>query len=388
MDPGDLNDELVRLVEDYRGVSDINFTVGKPPQVEVHGELREVSSSLHGDCLTCEDTEEIVDAILFEQPRLHEELDRTGSVDCGYMTDDGHRFRANLFRCRGHLSVVLRVLSAGVPTLEGLGLPPILAEIPALRDGLVLVTGATGSGKSTTQAAIIDRVNSTRAAHIVTLEDPIEFLHQHRMGTVNQRELGIDFLRFTDGLRDVLRQAPKVIQIGEMRDRETVEIGIKAAETGQLVLSTLHTVDAGRSIERIAGMFPNEERSLVRVRLAQVLRFVVAQRLLPAARGGRVAAMEVMGSSMRVRELIEHGEGENKTFRGVIEDAQAHGWQTFDQHILEMYRTGAITAETARAFCTDVAEVNRGLDRIRASAGQETSSLGELEMEYTRKQKR
>ncbi|MEM7264279.1 MAG: type IV pilus twitching motility protein PilT, partial [Planctomycetota bacterium] len=258
---------------------------------------------------------------------------------------------------------------------------------PKLVNGLVLVTGATGSGKSTTLAALIDRINETRAVHVVTLEDPVEFVHRHQLATVNQRELGSDFFEFADGLRAALRQAPKVILVGEMRDRETLEIGLKAAETGHLVLSTLHTVDAGQTISRITGMFQERERDLIRSRLSEVLRYVVGQRLLPREDGGRVAALEIMGSSLRSRELIQNGETLEKTFYQVIADTRPHGWQTFDQHILDLYEQRIVSEEVAKTYASDRSIMNREIDRVRHSRGEDTSGLGELEMVQSMKRK-
>lgn len=366
------------------GVSDINFTVGKGPQVELHGELVELDTGDFPVPLRAGTTEMIADLILGRSnPDWREAMEATGAADSSFELYDGTRLRVNVFKARGDLSVVLRVLASRVPSLDKLQLPPILEEIPPLRNGLVLVTGGTGSGKSTTLAALIDRMNATRAAHIVTLEDPVEFLHSHRRATINQRELGQDFASFGDGLRSALRQAPKVILVGEMRDPETLEIGLKAAETGHLVLSTLHTIDAGQTIGRIIGMFEPEQRGLVRSRLAEVLRFVVGQRLLPRQGGGRVAALEIMGSSMRVRDLIQSGETVDRTFADVIAEAAPHGWQTFDQHIVKLFADGVITEEVARSFGSDPATIGRGIDRVLNERGQNTSSIGHLEMANT-----
>jgi len=376
---------LVEMIRSAEGISDLNFTVGRPPQVEVYGELRTAELATPTESLTAEDTERLAEALIGDNQELLGTLKRTGACDCAYATPDGTRFRVNIFSAKGQRSVVLRSLHNEAPGLDDLGLPEAIHRIPERRDGLVLVTGATGSGKSTTLAAIIDRINATRPVHIVTLEDPIEFLHPHRKGTVNQRELGTDFHRFSDGLRAALRQSPKVILVGEMRDRETVEIALKAAETGHLVLSTLHTVDAGQTLNRIGGLFEFNERPLVRNRLAEVLRFVIGQRLLPREGGGRVPAMEIMTSCLRVRELIQNGEQGDKTFYNVIAEGGALGMQTFDQHILQLYRDGAISQATAKGYSTDATSVRQEIDRIRARRGEETSDLGELEMAYSRR---
>jgi len=376
---------LAAMTASAEGISDLNFTVGRPPQVEVYGELRTAELGAPPEPLTAEDTAHLSEALIGDNPELLATLNRTGACDCAYSTPDGTRFRVNVFSAKGRRSVVLRALHAQVPDLDDLCLPEAIHRIPEQRDGLVLVTGATGSGKSTTLAAIIDRINATRPVHIVTLEDPIEFLHPHKKGTVNQRELGSDFHRFSDGLRAALRQAPRVILVGEMRDRETVEIALKASETGHLVLSTLHTVDAGQTLNRIAGMFEFNERPLVRNRLSEVLRFVVGQRLLPREGGGRVPALEIMTACLRVRELIQKGEDGDKTFYNVIADGCALGMQTFDQHILLLYRDGAISQATAKGYCTDATSVQQEIDRIRTRRGEETSDLGELEMAHNRR---
>jgi twitching motility protein PilT len=381
----DLDQAFTATLKAFPAASDFNFTVNKPPQIEVNGELKTYAFGPIRDALTAETTKEIARSIVGDQPALAESLEKTGSCDCAYALPDGTRFRVNVFIARGQYSIVLRVLASDVPRLEQLKLPPILDEIPKLRNGMVLVAGATGSGKSTTLAAIIDRINATRPVHIVTLEDPVEFAHRHKLGTVNQREMGADFQRFSEGLRAALRQAPKVILVGEMRDPETMEIGLKAAETGHLVLSTLHTIDAGQTINRITGMFRVEERQLIRSRLSQVLRFIVGQRLLPKEGGGRVPALEIMGSSLRTRELIQNGETQEKTFYQVIGDARPHGWQTFDQHILDLYAAKTISVEVAKTYCSDVSVVTKELDRIRAAQGEDTSGLGQLEMAYVRK---
>lgn len=356
--------------------------------MEVYGRLQTAELNPPVPALTPEDTGTLALGFLGDNRELHETLKRTGSCDCAYSLPSGDRFRVNIFNARGHLSVVMRALAGKVPDLYSLRLPPAIGEISNLRDGLVLVTGSTGSGKSTTLAAVIDAINNIRPVHIVTLEDPVEFVHQHKKGTVNQRELGTDFHCFADGLKAALRQAPKVILVGEMRDRETVEIAIKAAETGHLVLSTLHTIDAGQTINRITDMFNLEERQLLRSRLAEVLRYVVGQRLLPRESGGRVPALEIMVSTMRIQELIQCGEDGEKTFYNIIADGAANGMQTFDQHILKLYEDGVVSENTARGFCTDDPTMGQAIDRIRAGRGEETSDIGELEMAHVSKTRR
>jgi twitching motility protein PilT len=261
-------------------------------------------------------------------------------------------------------------LNAAVPTLEKLGMPDILMEIPKEKTGLVLVTGATGSGKSTTLAAVLNAINQTMPVHIVTLEDPVEYLHKHSKATFNQRELGIDFDSYVNGLRAALRQAPKVILVGEMRDRETVKIALSAAETGHLVLSTLHTINAGETINRILGMFEPEEQEQIRIRLSDSLRWVISQRLVPRTSGGRFALLEIMGSNLRIQESIRLGESEGKTFYEIIEASYPFGWRTFDNACLEAFELGHITEETAMLSCTKRSVVSRGIDLIKKGRGE------------------
>jgi twitching motility protein PilT len=291
------------------------------------------------------------------------------------------RFRVNVFSGRRNLSTVLRKLETTIPTIDDLALPEILHSIHKEKNGLVLVTGATGTGKSTTLAAILDEVNRIKPVHVVTLEDPIEYVHEHKMATFNQRELGADFDTFAGGLRAALRQAPKVILVGEMRDLETLEIGMTAAETGHVVMSTLHTVDAGQTINRIVGMFDLEEQAQVRNRLADTIRWIVCQRLLPKVGGGRVAALEVLRTSLRIKELIVNGESEEKTFYDIIADGTQNGMMTFDQHILKLHENGLITEETAMAYSSKRSVVARGLDKLKAARGESTTGIKGLGME-------
>jgi twitching motility protein PilT len=255
------------------------------------------------------------------------------------------------------------------------------------KTGLILVTGATGSGKSTTLAALLNELNETKKIHIVTLEDPVEFVHPQRKATFNQREMGSDFSNFASGLRAALRQAPKVILVGEMRDRETVEIGMSAAETGHLVMSTLHTINAGQTINRIVGMFEQEEEKQIRIRLAETVRWIVSQRLLPKVGGGRVAALEIMGSNLRVKDAIERGESEGKTFYEIIEAAGSFGWRTFDMAILELFDQGLVSEESALLYCTNKGVVSRGIDKIKKMRGERTTDIANLtiDMGYGKK---
>ena len=304
-----------------------------------------------------------------------------GSTDISYAVGERARFRVNIFSGRGAYAIVMRRLAARIPTVEELRLPSILNDIGQEKNGLVLVTGATGSGKSSTLAAVLRKVNHTRAVHVVTLEDPVEFVHQHEKATFNQRELGADFDTFENGLRAALRQAPKIILVGEMRDRPTIEIALHAAETGHLVLSTLHTIDAGQTINRIVGMFEQAEEQLVRNRLATMLRWVVAQRLLPKIGGGRLAVLEIMRSNMRVQEAIIHGESEGKTFYEMIDAGVAMGMQTFDKSILQGYQEGFITEQSALAYASQRSIVRRGIDQIKNARGEKTTDLEGLALD-------
>lgn len=378
---------LTRMLDAHGPVSDLNFTVGRPPQVERHGELAPVVTDPPLSRLTPYQTEAIALALIGADRRLTETLVRTGSCDLPYALGTTARFRVNIFQQRGHYSIVLRRLAAEVPTVEKMGLPEIVHRMADERNGLILVTGATGSGKSTTLAAILDIINQEKAVHVVTLEDPVEFVHPPKKATFNQRELGTDFDSFASGLRAALRQAPKVILVGEMRDRETLEIGLSAAETGHLVLSTLHTVDAGQTINRVIGMFDKDEERMVRMRLADTLRWVVSQRLLPQVGGGRVAALEIMGMNIRIEEVILNGESEGKTFYEIIQDGEALGMQTFDTHILRLFQEGLITEETALSYASKRSVVARGLDTIKATKGEKTSDIEglALDADYGRK---
>ncbi|MBW1995643.1 MAG: PilT/PilU family type 4a pilus ATPase, partial [Deltaproteobacteria bacterium] len=291
---------LSRMLDSHGNVSDLNLTVGKPLQVESSGELVSVDMEPDLDSLTPFQTEIFALNLINQDRRLTEILINEGSCDLSYALGDKARFRVNIFSQSGKYSIVLRKLETEVPTLESLNLPEAFKKIAQEKNGIVLVTGATGSGKSTSLAAVLNEINETKSVHVVTLEDPIEFQHPQKKATFNQRELGTDFDTFANGLRAALRQAPKVILVGEMRDRETIEIGLSAAETGHLVLSTLHTVDAGQTINRILGMFTIDEEKQIRIRLADTIRWIVSQRLLPRIGGGRVAAFDILGTNIRV----------------------------------------------------------------------------------------
>ena len=372
---------LVRMLDYHRDVSDLNFTVGKPMQVESAGELIPVDIKPAFKALTPFQNEILALNLINQDRRLTETLLSSGSCDLSYSLPGKARFRVNIFSQGGNLSIVLRKLESKIPTIEERGLPKTMYQISQEKNGLVFVTGATGSGKTTTLAAVLDQVNETKSVHIITLEDPVEYQHPHKKSTFNQRELGLDFDAYASGLRAALRQAPKVILVGEMRDRETVEIGLSAAETGHLVLTTLHTVDAGSTINRIIGMFPNEDERQIRIRLADSVRWIICQRLLPKIGGGRVATFEIMGTNLRVQDAILHGESEGKTFNDMMEAGAAFGWVTFDAHLVGLYEEGLITQETAMAYATQRGIVGRGIDAIKSSRGEKTTDIEKLEID-------
>jgi twitching motility protein PilT len=372
---------LSHILDTYPTVSDVNITVGKPFQVEVDGELVAVSLPTPVPTLTPFHTETFALQLLHNDRRAIRLLLEQGSADISYAVGDRARFRVNIFSGRGTYAIVMRRLATHIPTVEELRLPSILNDIAVEKNGLVLVTGATGSGKSSTLAAVLRKVNQTRAVHVVTLEDPVEFMHPHEKATFNQRELGLDFDTFENGLRAALRQAPKIILVGEMRDRATVEIGLHAAETGHLVLSTLHTIDAGQTINRIVGMFEQAEEQLIRNRLAAMLRWIVAQRLVPKIGGGRLAALEILRTSLRVQETILHGESEGKTFYEIVQAGVAVGMQTFDKALLQAYEDGLISEQTAMAYASQRSVVRRGMDQIKNARGEKTTDLEGLSLD-------
>ncbi len=363
-----------------KDISDLNFTVNKPLQVEYTGQLYPVQCNPPIDSLTPYQTEMVAMNIIGGNYRLTEDLLRTGSCDASYTLADLARFRVNIFSQRNNYSVVLRKLNTLIPTVEQLHLPEIFKTAAQEKTGLILVTGATGSGKSTTLAAMLNEINETKSVHIITLEDPVEFVHPQKQSTFNQRELGTDFNAFATGLRAALRQAPKIILVGEMRDRETVEIALSAAETGHLVMSTLHTIDAGQTINRILGMFEPEEQEQIRIRLADTLRWIIAQRLAPRIGGGRYALFEIMGANLRTKESVVQGESEGKTFYEIIEASYTFGWRNFDHSVLDAFEKGAISEETALQYCSKKGHVSRGIDNIKKGRGELTNSSSDLRM--------
>jgi len=372
---------LTKMLDSHNNVSDLNLTVGKPFQVESAGELVPVELEPEFRELTPFQSEVFALNLINQDRRLTEILLAEGSCDLSYALAGKARFRVNIFSQSGNYSIVLRKLESKIPTIRELNLPPAFYKIAQEKNGIVLVTGATGSGKSTSLAAALDEINNNKSVHVVTLEDPVEYQHPHKKSTFNQRELGTDFDAFSSGLRAALRQAPKVILVGEMRDRETVEIGLSAAETGHLVMSTLHTVDAGQTINRILGMFNTEEENQIRIRLADTVRWIVCQRLLPKVGGGRVAAFEILGSNLRVIDAIQHGESEGKTFYEIMQAGKAFGMTTFDDYIVGLYEKGLITEETALAYSSRRGIVGRGIDKVKSSRGEATTDIDSLEMD-------
>jgi twitching motility protein PilT len=377
------------MLESHDNVSDLNITVDKPFQVESSGQLVEVPLNPPVKRLTPFQTEIIALNLIDGDRRLTRTLLSEGSCDSSYQLAGKARFRVNIFSQKGCFSIVMRQLATRIPTIDEMNLPPAFLKMTTERNGIILVTGATGSGKSTSLAAVLNEINEKKPVHVVTLEDPVEFVHSQKKATFNQREMGIDFDTFASGLRAALRQAPKVILVGEMRDRETVEIGLSAAETGHLVLSTLHTVDAGQTVNRILGMFELEEEKQIRIRLADTMRWIASQRLLPKEGGGRVAAFEIMGSNLRVKDVILNGESEGKTFYEIIESSRPFGMMTFDQSIADLFRQGLVSEETAMSYASRKAIVGRAIDSIKSERGEKTTDIEGLALDdqYGREEK-
>jgi twitching motility protein PilT len=370
MDRKSVDSLITGMLESAQRVSDLLFLVGKTPLVEADGRLMPYKSNIK---LTSEFIDELADFIIGQDQRLRTDYDETGACDCSYAIDDVARFRVNIYKENRRRAIVMRKLHSSVPSLEALKLPPIFYEIVREKNGIVLVTGAAGSGKTTTLAAMINELNQSQPIHIVTLEDPIEFLHPHACAAISHRELGRDFRSFADGLRSALRQAPKVILVGEIRDRETMEIALTAAETGHLVFSTLHTINAGQTINRILGFFTNDEEEQIRYRLSDTVRYVVSQRLVPRISSGRLLISEILGSNLRTRESIRYGESEGRTFHEIIEAATTFGWRSFDHCLLKAFETEQITEETALLYCNDKGRVRRAIDLLKKRiSGSET----------------
>jgi twitching motility protein PilT len=369
MDRKIADDLLAAMVQQRDGVSDLLFMEGKPPLVDLHGRLHPFPIDTPQSLTTPELIEELTNYIINGNQRLLSIFEATGSCDCSYTVENVARFRANIYKQNGRRAIVMRKFPSSVPTLEELGLPAVFHEIVKENNGIVLITGAAGTGKTTTLAAMVNEINRTRDIHILTLEDPIEFVHPHGRAAISQRELGTDFPSFADGLRVALRQAPKVILVGEIRDRETMEIAMTASETGHLVLSTLHTVNAGQTINRVLGFFDRNEEEQIRQRLAQTVRFIVTQRLVDKVGGGRLLVTEVLGNNLRTREAIIYGESEGKTFHEIIEAGSTRGWHSFDQCLLKAREADLVTDETALLYCTHKGKTSQELDLLRRRRG-------------------
>lgn len=357
----DLDPLLHKMLDYAPGISDLNLSVGRPPQVELDGQLRDVDY-LGLDKLTPYQTEQIAMRLIAGKRDVAEKLVKTGSTDLSYSLSGRTRFRVNVFAQRGTYCTVLRVIPSKIPTIEQLGIPATLGKIADERNGIVLVTGPTGSGKSTTLAAIINKMNMEKAMHIITIEDPVEYLHPHHRSTINQREVGTDTQTFALALRAALRQAPKVILVGEMRDVETISIALEASETGHLVLSTLHTIDAAKTIERIVGVFPRSDERQVRTRFSAAFRWVVSQRLVPKIGGGRIATCEILRSTARTREYVQEGERDGKSLHDAMEDGQLDGMQTFDSELYRLIQEGIVDRELALSYATNRTNLQLKLD--------------------------
>jgi twitching motility protein PilT len=349
-----------QMLDSGKGISDLVFSPGRPPQVERYGELVPVNIA-ELPVLKPEDTMGIAKDLINNNETYLRALIDQGATDLSYMLPERCRFRVNVFKQRGTYAIVMRVIASKIPSFQELGLPAAMADVAKLKNGIVLVTGPTGSGKSSTLAAVIDMINETRAEHILTIEDPVEFMHTHKKGTVHQRELHTDTPTFALALRAALRQAPKVILVGEMRDRETIEIALTAAETGHLVFSTLHTIDASKTVERIVGTFEVSDQQAVRARLAASFRYFISQRLIPKKEGGRMAIIEMLKATMRTREYIENGEKEGKSLLDAMRDGSLDGMQYFDGELEKLVRAGSISMNTALLYATNAGNLKVAL---------------------------
>jgi twitching motility protein PilT len=372
---------LSKIVDQFPQISDINITVGRPLQVEVYGQLLPVQLNLSTPGLTPFQTEVMALNLLQSDRHKIETLFKQGSCDFSHAIGNKARFRVNIFSQKNHYSIIMRKLPVEVPTIDQLGLPLIFKKMVQEKNGIIFFTGATGSGKTTSLAAILNEINEHFSVHVITLEDPVEMIHAHKKATFNQRELGSDFYSFAYGLRAALRQTPKVILVGEIRDRETMEVALTAAETGHLIFTTLHTIDAPQTINRILGFFDQEEERQVRNRLAGSLRWIVGQRLIPLVHEGRVAVFEIMGNNLRVQDLIIHGETEDKTFYDIIENSGPIGFKTFDQEIISKYQEGLISEESAMLYASKRSVVQRGLDQIKGRRGEKTTDIEGLALD-------
>jgi twitching motility protein PilT len=365
---------VLAMLKAGEGISDLVFSPGRPPQVEQRGELTPVETPEYA-MLSAEDTSRVARDIVANNLHALRALKEEGACDVSYSVPSGARFRVNVFRQRGSYAIVMRVIPSRVPSLAELNLPAALSEVGTLKNGLVLVTGPTGSGKSSTLAAIINQINETRADHIITIEDPIEFLHRHRMATVHQRELHSDTPTFAMALRGALRQAPKVILVGEMRDRDTIEVALTAAETGHLVFSTLHTIDAAKTVDRIIGAFEPSDQHSVRARLAACFRYIISQRLLRGTDGNRMAVLEILKSTLRTRDYLESGETQGKSMLDAMRDSELDGMQHFDGEIEKLVRSGAIPYATGLLYATNASNLRVQLADVQPADNTEEDSL-------------
>jgi twitching motility protein PilT len=383
--PSNLVKLIVAMMKSRPHISDLIFSPGRLPQVEVDGQLVELSFPGINKLMP-QDTEQIGRELIGDHDHHLRQLEEKGSADVSYGISGVGRFRVNVFRQRGTCAIVMRAIPRNIPSFDQLKLPKALEEICNLRNGLVLVTGPTGSGKSSTLAAIIGKMNEDKAIHILTIEDPIEFAHNHKKATIHQRELHMDTPTFALALRAALRQAPKVILVGEMRDRETIEVALEASETGHLVLSTLHTIDAAKTVERIIGVFPLSEQQGIRVRLSKAFRFIVSQRLLPRKDGkGRIPAIEVLKSTMRTREYVEKGESEGKSLLDAMRDGSHDGMQHFDGVIEEFIRNGVVDFDEGMSYATNAGNLRLDLtDYLEGTKRQTKPGLRETEIEIER----
>jgi len=362
MSKPELDATIATMLQAAEGVSDLLFVVGRPPQIEVYGKLRPIEVNPSNPILTPVQTEQIAITLMGGNERLYHDFMHAGSCDTSYAVNNVGRFRVNIFRQNGSHAVVMRKLNTQIPSIEQLKLPLILKQVIKEKNGLVFVTGATGNGKTTTLAAMLNDLNKAEDVHVVTLKDPIEYLHQHVRSTFSQRELGKDFSDFATGLRAALRQAPKVILVGEVRDRETMEIALTASETGHLVLATLHTISASASIKRILGFFTQEEEELTRQRLAETMRYIISQRLVPKKGGGRYLVTEIMGSNLRTREAILLGESDVRDFSDIMSAAEPLGWHTFEHSLLLAFREEKISEDVALVYSVNKAQMRKDLD--------------------------
>lgn len=377
----------------FDGFSDLLLATGRPCQVSVDRILQRVvftdaARFRLADTLEARHTQAIVDMMIGGKPDLAETLSREGSCDLSYVSLEGVRFRVNIFAQRGGLSLIMRRMQEKIPTLEQLDSPECFTTIAKEKSGIVFFTGGTGTGKTTSLNAVLDYINKNESVHILTLEDPVEYVHPHRKATFSQRELGADFSAFSLGLRAALRQAPDVILVGEIRDADTMNIALSAAETGHLVLSTLHTSNAGKSINRIVGMFPVEDERRTRARLADSVKWIVSQRLLHKTIGGRVAIYDILKNTIRTKELILNGESENKLFSSIQNSGRHEGMRTFDSDIIDCYRKQLISVETALAWCDSPVAVRQALNRLHQSQGKPAEDHIELTLEKSRLNKR